>query len=553
MTDEEHSTSGRFFQSFRAMLLPVVVRELQVRSRAPGTHYVRMAAVAALALLWAMLFEAFSRPGAAATSGRMGLEFLSSFLLMYVLVEGVRNSAGGICEERREGTLGLLFLTDLSGLDVLLGKVSGAAIQAFYGLVAVVPVLGVALLFGGVSGAELVRMVAGLLAVLALSLACGSWSSARAREGMGSMLLAMGVLLSACLVPLLLDALMTLSVGGTLLFPRHSILGLASPLNTVALVADPPAGSGTAPFWISIALVVGQSMLWILMAGQRLQRSWRAEALGAGTPERVRQVARFERRRVGEDLLGRTVSRHLNLTRWSRRLILLTLLLSAGSAGMRFVLTALPSVGPLFQLPLGLMALTRMLLLVWQATRAFGDWRHGGELEILLTTTVSEGELVLRVWNQFRGVLVRIILVDVVTSGVITGWTVASSTSVSPIPFLQEWSLVIHWAGGILAEIAQFWALIWVGFWMGLCSRNLGIAIGKTFGIVAIGGYFVAIIFQVGLINWFSASSWSPGQGKFLVSMLSFALMQGVFSLFWVHWAKLRMLSGLRASLGAVS
>lgn len=531
------------------MFLPVVVRELQVRSRSPGTHYVRLAAAAALALLWAMLFQVLSQPGVAAASGRIGLEVLSSFLLLYMLVEGVRNSAGGICEERREGTLGLLFLTDLSGLDVLLGKLSGAAIQAFYGLVAVVPVLGAALLFGGVSGAELARMVAALLAVLALSLACGSWSSANARDAMGSMLVAMGILLSICLVPLLLDALIALTLGSTALFPRQSILGLASPLNTVALVADPPTGSGTERFWISLALVGTQAVLWILMSGWRLQRGWRAEALGAGNPERVRQVARVERRKRSEDPLGRTVSRHLNLPRWSRQLVLLTFLLSLGAAGMQIALTSLPTLGPILQLPLGLMALTRMFLLIWQATRAFGDWRHGGELEILLTTTVPEGELVLRVWKQFRSVLIRFMGVDVVTSGLITGLTLAWYTPAAPVPSIREWFLVFHWAGQELAEIAQFWSLIWVGFWMGLVSRNLGTAIGKTFGIVVVGGFFFAMLFQLGIARWTTGIQ-GTGHWSFLFPWLTFVLMECGFSLFWVRWAKQRMLRGLRTAAG---
>lgn len=526
------------------MLLPVVVRELQVRSRASGPHYVRMAAVAALALVWATMFQTFGRGGASGASGRIGLEVLSSLLLMYALVEGVRTSAGGISEERREGTLGLLFLTDLSGLDVLLGKMSGAAIQGFCSLVAVVPVLAVAVLFGGVSGSELVRMVVALSAVLALSLACGSWSSTRPWDGMVAMLAAMGVLLLHCLLPLLLDLL--LSLGGVItVFPRFSVLGLASPLCSVALIPDPPAGGGTSRFWISSALLFGQALLWILLAGWRLQKGWRHAGLDLTGGEGGGGVVRTAPSTKSADALGWAVSRHLNLPRWSRLLVLITFVHAAGTAGMNFAATWLPSYGPLMQRPLGMISLTRMFLIIWQATRALGDWHRGGELEILLTTTAGERDLVLQVWNQFRSVLVRVILVDVLTSGLLTGAMVALTNSISPAPILPNWFLVFHWASQELVEIAQFLAMVWVGFWMGLCSRKTGSAVGKTFGVVVVSSFALTMLVQIAMSHWMEQTQWM-GQWGFVIPLMSFTASECGLSLVWVRWARHRLFVRLR-------
>ena len=61
-------------------------------------------------------------------------------------------------EEKREGTLGLLFLTDLRGFDVVLGKLVACSLRGAYGLVAALPVIGLALLMGGVTGFELWRL-----------------------------------------------------------------------------------------------------------------------------------------------------------------------------------------------------------------------------------------------------------------------------------------------------------------------------------------------------------------------------------------------------------
>ena len=51
-----------------------------------------------------------------AAVGRMAYNVLSYLALAVCLLEGVRQTADCVSEEKREGTLGLLFLTDLKGL-----------------------------------------------------------------------------------------------------------------------------------------------------------------------------------------------------------------------------------------------------------------------------------------------------------------------------------------------------------------------------------------------------------------------------------------------------
>ena len=60
----------------------------------------------------------------------------------------------------------MLFLTDLRGYDVVIGKMAANSINAFYGILAVLPIFGVPLLMGGITLGEFGRMA--LLAVNAL-------------------------------------------------------------------------------------------------------------------------------------------------------------------------------------------------------------------------------------------------------------------------------------------------------------------------------------------------------------------------------------------------
>ena len=127
--------------------LPVVERELRVAARRASTRYVRAAAamlgmVIGFFMLLLSLLPGPSRAGA----GENMLAVLSWYALLMTLLAGIFLASDSLSEERREGTLGLLFLTDLKGYDVVLGKFMAVSLNAFYGLLAVFPVLALSLL-----------------------------------------------------------------------------------------------------------------------------------------------------------------------------------------------------------------------------------------------------------------------------------------------------------------------------------------------------------------------------------------------------------------------
>src|SRR2546427_9287536 len=84
---------------------------------------------------------------------------VSLLALLYCLAYGRRSTADCLSQEKRERTLGLLFLTDLKGHDVVLGKLAATSLRGFYGLLAIFPVLAVPLLMGGITPGEFWRMV----------------------------------------------------------------------------------------------------------------------------------------------------------------------------------------------------------------------------------------------------------------------------------------------------------------------------------------------------------------------------------------------------------
>src|SRR5688572_8357434 len=124
--------------------LPLLFREFQVALRRPLTLHLRLifGGGSMLLAIWSILVSATSSGAKIFTV----LIAIGAVLSMAVAVFGASDS---ISRERREGTLGFLFLTDLRASDVVLGKISAAGLVPLYTLVGMFPAFAVCVLVGG--------------------------------------------------------------------------------------------------------------------------------------------------------------------------------------------------------------------------------------------------------------------------------------------------------------------------------------------------------------------------------------------------------------------
>ena len=137
----------------------------------------RLGSAAILLTLFAAFHSIAARhPG---FTGSHILNILSIILFIECMLTGVRYTSDCLSEERREGTLGLLFLTDLSGWDIVAGKIAARALRAVYDLLAVFPVLGLTLFLGGVTGEHVAAMTFTLFVCTIFSLSAGIFISSR--------------------------------------------------------------------------------------------------------------------------------------------------------------------------------------------------------------------------------------------------------------------------------------------------------------------------------------------------------------------------------------
>src|ERR1035437_4141625 len=161
--------------------LPIVARELRVAARRRGTYRMRLG-LAWGALVTGAVIYVVTVGVSPQQTGQYIFQGLSWLCLLYCLACGRRGTADCLSEEKREGTLGLLFLTDLRGHDVVLGKLAATSLAGFYGLLAVFPIIALPLLLGGITSGEFWRMVLVQVTTFLFSLAVGIFGSVLSRN-----------------------------------------------------------------------------------------------------------------------------------------------------------------------------------------------------------------------------------------------------------------------------------------------------------------------------------------------------------------------------------
>src|SRR3954454_8357900 len=176
-------------------ILPVISRELRSVARHTFTYYLRV--VGAGALLLASFFFGIEFGFGPTLGGRLfGNLHLTLFFAIWILVPLL--TADCISRERREGTLGLLFMTPLKGTDIVVAKSLAHGLRAMSLWLAVLPVLAIPFILGGVSWHEAVLSLMINFSALSWALAAGllasAWSKLWLRALLRAAILAVGFL-----------------------------------------------------------------------------------------------------------------------------------------------------------------------------------------------------------------------------------------------------------------------------------------------------------------------------------------------------------------------
>lgn len=162
--------------SFGMIFPPIVQREVRVEARNRWNHLARwIGAAGCSAIAWTFLRDAIE-PSAALGAKLFGSIHTAVFMGIWLLVPAL--TADCVSREKREGTLGLLFLTGLCSESIVFGKGFVHMLRALTLWLAALPVLTIPFLLGGVGWADVLTAFSLQLSAMLLALSAGLIASA---------------------------------------------------------------------------------------------------------------------------------------------------------------------------------------------------------------------------------------------------------------------------------------------------------------------------------------------------------------------------------------
>jgi ABC-type transport system involved in multi-copper enzyme maturation permease subunit len=544
-------------------LLPVVERELRVAARRNKTYWLRWAAAgtALFVCLWSSLFVAGAQP--AVTAGKTLFLNLSILGFAYCLLIGPFITADCVSEEKREGTLGLLFLTELNSLDVVCGKWLATSLAGFYGLLAILPALGLPLLMGGVTPGEYGRTALAIMNAILFSLSAAMCVSTFSREQPKAILASAVLILGlAGLVP----GLAVVIESGLFTKPvnQFPVPALASPAFTGYLALDAQYRPAPHRYWMSLGAVHGLFWLFLLVTAAHLPRVWRESP--ADKPVARRWLWRLGytggwrrvfRRRLETNPVFAVAARQRwpHLVFWGL-VALVTINVYWLTYGYRKNVSTLQFHQYFSH---ALVFLNRIWISV-MACRFFLEARRTGALELLLTSPLPV-RTVLRgngraLWFLFALPVAAIAALHVF-------YVMESTRLMGPMGagrgvMVQSYEAAA--ASSLVRFLTDVLALGYVGAWMSVSSRRPGFAVLKTFTLVILIPWTVGYVLQTNayllsfkVAAFLNAQAWTRWLGGSVSQWLYPLGNAGVIvlkNLLFVAWARHCLHRHLRAAAG---
>jgi ABC-type transport system involved in cytochrome c biogenesis permease component len=479
-------------------LLPVVERELRAAARRRGTYWSRLAgAVAGWGVAAWILVAA---DNGSAQHGAMVFRILAGLVFVYAALAGLLSTSDSLSEEKREGTLGLLFLTDLKGYDVVFGKLISTSVKTFYGVLAVAPVLAITVVLGAVTGGEVARVVLVSVNLLFFFLSAGLFASSVCRQDNRSLGLAF------VLSMVLLGGIPALAHVRAFHFARPEAGFIFSPaFGCFSAFENLYLRFPRSWFWLNGLMT--QIYAWTLLglACRIVPRSWQDTT--AVEQARRRRLVKLKTVRGSAErqevlavnvFLWRSAQPGLHRTAiWLAMLVVALLWMGADS----FLPLAWFDVNKdiLTLLVAGVIA---KAWLASEASATLSADRRNAAMELLLTTPLPEAEILkgqrLALWRQFAEPAAAILLANI--------FLLMMEIINLPAGSGPDDSDLLIGMHVIMAEslLVDLLALSWIGMWQGLVQRKPNRAAALALLQILVVPYLLCMAFAAGVPNLFS-------------------------------------------------
>jgi ABC-type transport system involved in multi-copper enzyme maturation permease subunit len=479
--------------------LPIVDRELRVAARLTSTYKKRALAAALVAVVaMAMMLFGTITPSPAQVGGAM-FGTLSWMMLAFCLLEGVRKTSDCLSEERREGTLGLLFLTDLKGYDVILGKLAATSLTSIYGLLAMLPILALSLLLGGVTQGEFWRRALALANLLFFSLSAGMWVSARSRSERRAMVGTLWVVLLFLAVPPLTGASVLSRLSpGYCFFHAPEALYRSTPRGYWESLLSTQCVSWFLLVWASFSVARLRPDEVVVTVNRSRWRERRHRFEFGDAPRRAKLRAQMLDINPALWLAGRNAGQRLFLWIFIAVVSVASVIALSVAGAESFTVLI-----PLFFI-INFLMKTR---LASQACHCLAEARRNNALEMLLSTPITVPEVlrgqILALKRTFQLPIIIIFVVEII---VCLGGIFLFAATGQKHGYISAGLFLVGMSAYLGMFLLDLWAVTWAGMWFGLSSRNETQATFKTILYVLVLPCFMGILYCFG-IPLFIASS----------------------------------------------
>jgi len=286
-------TGGR--SGFRGVW-PVVQRELREEARRPFNHWLRIGGASGGMFLFCLVAK-----DPQLGPSEVGIQlFMSIHALLMVLICCLvpAMTADCIAREKRDGTLGLLFLTPLTAGGIVAGKGAIQSLRTLTLWLAVLPVLVVPVLTGGVSWTDGVTAITIEFCATVLCLAAGLLASSSAR-GAGATFVLAEVL--GCILVSIFGVLMTQNTNAPWSDGLSMVTGIVFsgyrgflPDIETGVWNEFPGQTGMLRAWLCTLVegAVGASLIYYFVvkyAARRIEISWQDSPRSARQEKLERQ------------------------------------------------------------------------------------------------------------------------------------------------------------------------------------------------------------------------------------------------------------------------
>ncbi|MGV3771948.1 MAG: ABC transporter permease [Verrucomicrobiales bacterium] len=434
---------------------PVALRELQSAARRRGIYRARYL-VWGLSMLGGTIVLLLAKylPGKL-PQGVPLFWFVSGVAMFFCSIAGFLLTCDAISREKREGTLGLLFLTELGLHEIIVGKMAAASLFGATAILVITPVMAVSVCMGGVTGPQFWMMTIALLNLLCFSLALGLFLSSLSRSDHQAAAMFVIIFLGWPGLGMFYFVRSNfLSLPGFAIwhpiYPIMEATGLMPAVFNGHFVRT--VGGNVAGVFALLAATCLATRISFLKSGG----DWRQKIV-------FRQVAHAARPRKvnGAPLLW------LQGLGQNRELFFWTLVAAVSGVVILAVSSKAKIDGLIFLFAVHYLL---ALLITWKACNLMAGLKQNGLIEILLTTPLRMGEVLSGQQQALQQFFFKPRLLVLILHGLYV------------VPAFARDSLATEVTLGLfslLLFMIESYSFIWIGFWQGWAAKNSRFAMGR--------------------------------------------------------------------------